>query len=419
MTQAGNALPDFTGASWLIAPPVQRIFTALAKKGGEARIVGGAVRNAIMGEPIRDIDFAVTEPPEQVIKLAKEAGIRAVPTGIKHGTVTLVTGRRGFEVTTLRRDLETFGRRAKVAFTTDWQTDAERRDFTMNAIYCDVGGKLYDPVGGLDDLVARKVRFIGEPEARIAEDYLRVLRFFRFFAQYGRGGIDAAGLAAVRKNRAGLRKLSAERIRAELIKLLAAPRALEAARLMSEAGIFTGVDLGRALPDSLTRLGAIETALGLEADPLRRIWALLGGGSSPDSRAESLAGRLRLTSAERARLQMMAVPRRLYPTLSPGARRAALYALGHQDYRDHVLLNWTASGDDAGDENWKILFELSEGWSPPDFPVKGKDVVALGVPKGPQVGAILRDLERWWISAGFPEEREDIDAQLKTLIDAL
>jgi poly(A) polymerase len=412
----GTLLPDFSKAPWLIDPAVQRVFGALSKGGGEARIVGGAVRDAILGLPIRDIDFAVTEAPEQVMQLARAARIRAVPTGIKHGTVTLVVNHRGFEVTTLRSDLETDGRHARVAFTKDWDIDARRRDFTMNALYCDAGGQLYDPVGGLDDLRARRVRFIGEPQARIAEDYLRVLRFFRFFAQYGRGEIDAPGLQAVAQNRAGLRKLSAERIRAELIRLLGAPRAVEAAWLMSEAGVFTGVDLGRALPENLEQLEAMEGVLKIEPDPVRRIWALLGGGSSPDSRAESLAGRLRLTSAERSRLQMMATPRGLYPSLSQTERRAALYALGHEDYRDHVLLNWMMSGDGADDENWKILFELSECWSPPDFPVKGADVVARGVPKGPKVGAILRDLERWWIGAGFPEERAQIDAQLDVLI---
>jgi len=413
---ARNALPEFPDAAWLIDPGVQCVFSAFSKQGGEARIVGGALRDAILGLPIRDIDFAVTEPPEQVIRLAEAAGIRCVPTGIRHGTVTLVINRRGFEVTSLRSDLETDGRHARVAFTKDWDIDAERRDFTMNALYCDAAGGVYDPVGGFDDVMARRVRFIGEPRERITEDYLRVLRFFRFFAQYGTGEIDAPGLQAVAQNRAGLRKLSAERIRAELVRLLVAPRAVEAARLMSQAGVFTGVDLGRALPDALERLAIIEEDLELEPDPVRRIWALLGGGSSPDSRAESLAGRLRLTSTERSRLQMMAAPRGLYPSLSQTGRRAALYALGHEDYRDHVLLNWMASGDEAGDANWRVLFELSDYWSPPDFPVKGADVVSRGVPRGPQVGLILRNLERWWIGAGFPVDLEEIDAQLDEFI---
>lgn len=411
-------LPSLAGAAWLLDGAVQQVFAAIEARGGEARIVGGAVRNHLMGEAVNDIDFATNLAPEAVVAAAAAAGLRAVPTGIEHGTVMLVTEGRGFEVTTLRRDVETFGRKARVTFTTDWGEDAARRDFTMNALYCTASGGLSDPIAGYGDLAARKVRFIGDAAERIREDYLRTLRFFRFFAHYDKGEIDADGLAACALERKGLRKLSAERIFHELYKLLAAPRAAEAARMMSEHGIFTGADLGRAQPELLERLVAIEAALSLDADPVLRLWALLGGGSSPDSRAESLAGRLRVSSQVRSRLQIMAAERALSPALGQTERRAALYALGKKVFREQVLLNWIASAADAADADWKVLYGLAGQWKLPKFPMKGSDVVKAGMPAGPQVGKVLRQLEQWWIAAGFPTDRGEIDAQLKLLIAA-
>ncbi len=409
-------LPDFSGAAWLVDVAVQRIFRALSKGSGEARIVGGAPRNAIIGVSIGDIDFAVTEPPETIMQLAKAAGIRSVATGIEHGTITLVTGRRGFEVTTLRRDIKTDGRHASVVFTKSWEEDAARRDFTMNAVYCDARGRVYDPVGGLGDILAGRVRFIGQAEARIREDYLRVLRFFRFFALFAKGDIDAKGYEACKAAGSGLGKLSAERIRAELLKLLVAPRAAEAARFMSDAGIFIAADLGRALPENLARLVRFEAAMGVEADPVRRLWVLLGGGSAPESRAEALAGRLRMSSAERRHLQLMAVRRGVLPSLSQNERRAALYALGERDYQDHVLLNRVCGDAAADDAEWRELFELPRQWAAPEFPVSGADIMARGIAKGPEVGRILRELENWWINAGFPEDRAETEAQITALI---
>ncbi len=410
------ALPDFSAAPWLADDAVQHIFAAMAKAGGEARIVGGAPRNAVIGAPISDIDFAVTEPPERIMQLAKAAGIRSVATGIAHGTVTLVINKRGFEVTALRRDIKTDGRHASVVFTKDWREDAARRDFTMNAIYCDARGRVYDPVGGLGDILAGRVRFIGDAAARIREDYLRVLRFFRFFALFAKGDIDTAGYDACKNAGQGMRKLSAERIRAELLKLLGARRAGEAAGLMSQAGVFVAADLGRALPGNLEKLVRVEAALGVEADPMRRLWVLLGGGSAPESRAEALAGRLRMSSAERKHLQLMAIRRRILPLLSQNERRAALYALGGRDYQDHVLLNWVLSDAGADDADWRDLFELPRRWSPPEFPLRGADIMAMGAAKGPQVGRILQKLENWWVGAGFPESRAEIDAQITALI---
>jgi len=418
-SQTPSVRPDFlTDAEWLREDGVQRVFKAIADQGGEARVVGGAVRNHLLGEPVAEVDFATDLLPDEVMAAAKAAGLRAVPTGYEHGTVTLVHAHKGYEVTTLRRDVETFGRRARVSYTRDWTEDAARRDITMNALYCDASGRLSDPMGGYEDLMAGRVRFIGDAGERIREDYLRTLRFFRFFAHYAKTEIDPAGLEACIAERRGLRKLSAERIFHELMRLLTAPRAVEAARLMSENAIFTGADLGRARPEMLARLAQIEQALGAAPDPVLRLWALLGGGSAPEARAESLAGRLRVSSQVRGRLQMMAAERQVSPALAQTERRAVLYALGPQVYREQVLLNWAGGSADAGDMNWKILFDLAEQWSLPDFPVKGADVVAAGVPAGPQVGKVLKSLELWWIAAGFPEDRAEIDAQLHRLAEA-
>lgn len=411
--------PDvLSDAEWLHEDGVQRVFAAIKAAGGEARIVGGAVRNHLMGEPVHEVDFATDLVPEETVAAAATAGLRAVPTGIEHGTVTLVHDHKGYEITTLRRDVETFGRKARVTFSKNWDEDAARRDFTMNALYCTASGQLSDPIGGYEDLMAGRVRFIGDAGERIREDYLRTLRFFRFFARYGTAQIDDAGLAACALERKGLRKLSAERIFHELVKLLAAPRAPEAARIMSETGIFIGADLGRARPELLQRLADAEAQLGLEADPILRLWILLGGGSSPESRAESLAGRLRVSSQVRSRIQIMSAERAISPALEQTQRRAALYALGREVYREHVLLNWAMDGAAADDMNWKILFELSDQWDLPDFPIKGADVVAAGVPAGPRVGKILRNVELWWIAAGFPDNRAEIEAQIKLLAEA-
>lgn len=419
-TETGQVmtLPDLSAAPWLQEPGLQAVLGAIAAAGGQARVVGGAVRNELMGEAVNDVDLATDLEPSAVMAAAKGAGLRAVPTGIEHGTVTLVHARKGYEVTTLRRDIEHFGRRAKVTFTRDWAEDAARRDFTINALYCEAGGKLHDPMGGYDDLKARKVRFIGDAAARIREDYLRALRFFRFFAQYADGPIDADGLEACRSERKGLRKLSAERIFHEMVRLLAAPRADEAGRLMSENGIFIGADMGRARPEYLEHLVRLEAALKLDPDPVLRLWMLLGGGSSPDSRAESLAGRLRVSSKVRSRLQVLAFQRKLDPTAGQTDRRAALYALGAPQYREQVLMNWVAAGAAPDDADWAVLFRLAEQWDLPDFPIKGADVVAAGVPPGARVGKVLKALELWWIATGFTENRDEIDAQLKMMVEA-
>ena len=289
-------------AAWLREAPLRDVLAALDAGGEEARVVGGAVRNAILGEPQGDVDIATTAQPDEVIRRVEAAGFKAVPTGVEHGTVTVVAAGRPFEVTTLREDVETFGRHAKVAFGRDWRRDAERRDFTMNALSLSRDGTVHDYVGGLDDIEARRVRFIGEPATRIAEDYLRILRFFRFHAAYGEGAPDAQGLAACVASRAGLDQLSRERVRIEVFKLLLARHAVPTLALMTETGLLEQVLGGVPLLASYANMIKLEAALALAPDAVRRLGAL---GISVVEDAERLRERLRLTNAEYERLVSM------------------------------------------------------------------------------------------------------------------
>src|SRR3981189_337387 len=261
-------------APWLTSGPAARVLELLSGNGEQARVVGGAVRNALLKIPIGDIDIATTAPPDEVIRRAKAAGIKSVPTGIDHGTVTLVVDARAFEVTTLREDTETFGRKAKVAFGRDWIRDAERRDFTINGLSVDADGVVHDHVGGLADIAARRVRFIGDPNQRIAEDYLRILRFFRIHAAYGAGDPDRAGTLACIAARAGLATLSAERLRMEVLKLVVAQGAAGAIAAMSDGGLLLPIFGGIAYVGPFQAMISAERLLGLEPDAVRRLGAL-------------------------------------------------------------------------------------------------------------------------------------------------
>ena len=291
------APPSLKDAAWLQQAETKRVFAALAGPGIETRAVGGAVRNTLLGLPVAEVDLATTALPETVIALARGADLKAVPTGIEHGTVTVVANGVPFEVTTLRRDVETFGRHATVAFTEDWQEDARRRDFTLNALYAGSDGELFDPLGGYADLAAGRVRFIGDAEARIKEDYLRILRFFRFNAYYGKGPLDAAGLAACVQLRAGLDQLSAERVAGELRKLLVAPQAVRAVEALFDYGLLTQLLGGVPRLLRFARLVAAEEALGLPPDAALRLAAL---AVFVKEDAERLAARLRLSNNELA-----------------------------------------------------------------------------------------------------------------------
>jgi poly(A) polymerase len=385
---------------WLNEPSVAALLAALDCDGEEARVVGGAVRNALIGEAHGDIDIATTALPKQVMRRVKATGLKAVPTGIEHGTVTVIADGQPFEVTTLREDVETFGRHAKVAFGRDWQRDAERRDFTMNALSMARDGTVYDYVGGLADVAARRVRFIGDARARIAEDYLRILRFFRFHAAYGEGAPDPEGVAACIAGRAGLERLSRERVRMELMKLLVARHAVPALAVMTESGLLDEVLGNVPLLASAANMIKLEAALTLATDPLRRLAAL---AVSVVEDAERLRDRLRLANAEYERLASVGDGWwHITADLAEQEGRALLYRLGPDRFIDRALVAWSRSPQGAADERWRTLATLPRRWTAPVFPLKAAHFMERGVPKGPRLGAAMRAAELAWITADFP-----------------
>ena len=401
-------IPSRLDLAWLRGGPLARALAVLDGDGEEARVIGGAVRNALLREPIGDIDVATTALPEEVIRRAEAAGFKTVPTGIEHGTVTVIVEGEPIEVTTLRRDVETFGRKAVVRFGRDWKADAERRDFTINALSLRRDGTVVDLVGGAADIAARRVRFIGEPAERIREDYLRILRFFRFHAAYGAGAPDRAGLHAAITLRAGMELLSRERVRMELMKLLVAPRAAATLEVMADAGLIEPI-VGVPMVAHVARLIAIEAALTLPPDAVLRLGAL--AVHVPDD-AERLAEHLRLANIERDRLRSMSEHwRQLAGEVAANNEatwRALLYRLGPERYRDRVLFAWLRSGDGAAAERWRECATLPARWQAPRFPLRAADFIARGVPKGPRLGAALAEAEEAWIAAGFPRDPADL-----------
>jgi poly(A) polymerase len=384
-------------AEWFGKPELKSIFAALNRDGHEARIVGGALRNTLMGLPVRDVDFATTAMPEDVARFAVEAGLKSVPTGIDHGTITIVSNHLPFEVTTLRRDVETDGRRAKVAYTRDWAEDAARRDFTINALYADAGGGIFDPLGGMQDIAAGRVRFIGSARDRIREDYLRILRFFRFTADYSALSSDADGLSACIRERAGLVTLSAERVRAELLRILVTRRPDVALAAMTDSGLLTSLFGGVVRLAHFERLEAIEAQLGLAPAAIRRLAAL---AVMVEEDAERLAGRLKLSNAEAARLAAIAAHRPfIRAAMSETDAKVALYHIGAEAFRDRVLIAAARGPDDMDDLG--ILYALPDRWQAPELPVKGKHLIASGFQPGPEMGDTLKTLEEAWIASDF------------------
>ena len=371
-------------AAWRNREGLARLCSVLGGREGKARFVGGAVRDTLLGLDVADIDIATTHSPERVIALLKGNDIKAVPTGIAHGTVTAVLPGGPVEVTTLRCDIATDGRHATVAFTDDWREDAARRDFTMNALYADpVTGAIFDYFGGLDDLEARRVRFIGDPLQRIAEDHLRILRFFRFQARFGEEA-DPAGLDACATRANDLMALSRERIATELMKLLVAADAVRVVALMIDQGIFAPVLPEIESADRLRRLAEREAQTGIVPDPIRRLAALLPADPAV---AEDVAARLKLSKADRKRLVSAAAPAGTEPAT------AIAYRLGIMMAVDRLLLS-----DRPGDEAVSIT-----GGEPPALPISGGALVERGLRKGPDVATALRAIEEQWIAEGFPD----------------
>lgn len=394
MTQT---LPSLAQEAWLNEPRLQRLFAVLSETGGEGRVAGGAVRNALLGVAIADIDMATTLTPQQVMLACRAAGFAVHPTGIDHGTVTVVVERQPFEVTSLRQDVATDGRHAQVAFTSDWMTDALRRDFTMNALYCDAHGKLYDYTNGYRDLLARRINFVGDAAARIREDYLRILRFFRFHARFGEGRPDERGLAACVALKAGIAGLSAERIRQELLKLLEAPGAVPTLMVMAESGILAEIipfTEQFAVLERLPRDGILRLAV-LAAEP------------------EQLKSRLRLANEEAARIMSALNMPDVAPDMAAHEQRVLLYARGAQAWEDGVDISWALSGAAADDGGWRALRDLPERWITPRLPVTGQDLVGLGIPPGPLMGRTLRRLEQYWLDHDFAPTRRELLALAK------
>ncbi|WP_447727040.1 CCA tRNA nucleotidyltransferase [Sphingomonas koreensis] len=374
-------LPD---AAWRHQPGLDRLAATLGP--GNARFVGGAVRDTLLGLPVTDVDLATPHAPERVVELLQAAGIKAVPTGIAHGTITAVSSGAVVEVTTLRRDVSTDGRRATVAFTDDWREDAARRDFTINALYADPqSGEIFDYFGGLEDLSRRHIRFIGDPLQRIAEDHLRILRFFRFLARFG-DTPDAAALEACTARANDLMALSRERIRDELLKLLVAPDAVRVLGLMVERGILIPVvpEIGTAGVERLEALAEHEAMAGLTPDPIRRLAATLPADAAAN---EAVGARLKLSNAERQTLASA-----IRPDFAEGPLALA-YRIGPERAVDRLLVAGELAGAVA-----------VAAWTPPRLPLSGGSLIGRGLSKGPDVAKALRRIEDRWIAEGFPDD---------------
>lgn len=405
---------------WMTAPATAAVFDALEAEGGPdcARFVGGCVRNALVGRPIDDIDIATTLTPERVKTALGRAKIRAVPTGIEHGTITAVSDHTPHEITTLRRDVSTDGRRATVAFTEDWVEDALRRDFTLNALYARRDGSIYDPTGqGVADAKAGRIVFVGDAEQRLAEDHLRNLRYFRFYAWFGKGAPDAAAVAACSKLKNGVETLAAERISKELLKLLAADDPRAAVRLMAEAGVLEVVLKAQADLARFEAFVEVETDQLFECDPVLRLAALL-----PDDQvaAMALATRLRLANAERDRIVAALSPTpELKSWMSPREIRREVYRGGKSVFRDRAKLAWAASPRTAATMQWRGMIALAEGWTPPELPLSGGDILNAGVPKGPLVGKVMAEVEAWWIDNDFIDDKLSVIEKLKAVAQGM
>jgi poly(A) polymerase len=407
MPNSKHALPFIDDAG------AQAILAALPN--GSTRFVGGCIRNALWGEPVADIDLGTQIAPETVVTLLKDAKIKTVPTGIAHGTITAVVSGKPYEITTLRRDVETDGRRAVIAYTDDWAEDAQRRDFTVNALYADQSGEVFDPTGeGLADIEARRFRFVGDADQRVREDYLRILRLFRFVAWYGRDAkITKEALTACRENRSGLKTLSAERVWSETKKLLSAPDPVRSVRIMLQQELLDTLLPEASNVDGLSCMVSLEGREAIKPDPMLRLMAMMGREPLP---AVLMAKRLRMSNKEADRLKAWASDgESLSSDMSERARMQAIYRSGKQTILDRARLRAAGATDPLESSRWMVLADLALGWTPPAFPLRGADLVKAGVPKGPKLGKALAALEALWVRSGFSTEKPQLLAALKLL----
>lgn len=413
--------PDKLGPyPWLTSDETKAVMSAL--HAGEphgvpvARFVGGCVRNSLLGEPVSDIDIATSLEPQEVVSRMTAADIRSIPTGIEHGTITAVVNHHPYEITTLRKDVSTDGRRATIAYTDDWVEDAERRDFTMNAIYADVDGTLFDPVGGIEDAKKRLIRFIGDANDRVHEDYLRILRFFRFHAWYGSDEPDDEGMKACVDGKGELKRLSAERIQVELFKTLSAPNPIRVLRVMASIGI-----LSEVLPEA-ERFDLLEALIGVDLqhffspDPVLRLGAF---ANLDETGVVALGDRLRFSNETKSRLNAMAAEGpKVFSYMSALELRRALYRLGKEAFVDKARLGWAADPKTTNAVQWRALIAMAESWERPELPLTGEDVMKAGVPKGPEIGRVMREVESWWVDADFTDDRFSIIERLKAIVQA-
>ncbi|QDG76436.1 CCA tRNA nucleotidyltransferase [Labrenzia sp. PHM005] len=396
-------------ADWLLSKDIQAVFSAIDRDGDSARVVGGAIRNTLLGYSVPDIDIATTATPQDVMRRASNAGLKAIGTGIDHGTITVISNGFPYEVTTLREDVETYGRQARVVFGRDWTKDALRRDFTMNALYVDRHGYLHDPLDGLEDCFARRVRFIGDPDMRIREDYLRILRFFRIYAAYGEGDMDADGLGACLRERDGLRHLSAERIGHEMRRLMAAPKAAIALRMMNDCGLWEIATGGLARIDDYDALRALDGIAAETRDPELGLIVLAGFVREDVDR---VADRLRLSNSERRRMMTgWTVYKQFRQADTWPDLKWLLYVHGRQGAIDGLLAYWAAFEGQyrtGSKPDFSKSLQTLRTADIPIFPLKGADVIALGHPPGPGVGQLLKSLEQIWRESGFTLDKKDL-----------
>lgn len=386
--------------AWLSYPESIQLFNEIEKSGGQCRFVGGCVRDALMGSISDDLDICTDLTPESVLENLGSAGIRVIPTGLKHGTVTALMGDHKFEITTLRRDIKTYGRHADVSFTKSWEEDASRRDFTINALYADLSGKLFDYFGGQDDLAAGNVRFIGDAGERIKEDRLRVLRFFRFFARFGKGEANVDALNACKNSADQLQLLSGERVSKELFLILSHASPLKALELMRETGVLAAL-LNQTISLDLLK-GLLK--LPVPTEPINRLAVLISR-----DRQETLhvSQDLRLSAKAQDRLLKLCVPPML-DTISTHEQKESLYGNGIASYKDQLLMSWSYKPDS---KEFRKYWALAEEWGIPTCPVLGRDLLDHGMSPGPEIGATLKKLEKIWIDSDFSLNREQLLAQ--------